>query len=55
MKKILSALLFTLPFLFAGCGDDSPNNTTGGGDITPPTEKKFNGFWCKSVLFYTYS
>lgn len=39
MKKILSALLFTLPFLFAGCGDDSPNNTTGGGDITPPTEK----------------
>lgn len=39
MKKILFALLFTLPFLFAGCGDDSPNNTTGGGDITPPTEK----------------
>ena len=39
MKKILSALLFTLPFLFAGCGDDSPNNSTGGGDITPPTEK----------------
>lgn len=39
MKKILSALLFTLPFLCAGCGDDSPNNTTGGGDITPPTEK----------------
>lgn len=39
MKKILFALLCTFPFLFAGCGDDSPNNTTGGGDITLPTEK----------------
>ena len=34
MKKILSVLLFTLPFLFAGCGEET--TTTTSGDISNP-------------------
>lgn len=40
MKKFLFALLCTFPFLFAGCGDDSPNNTTGGNIAPTPTATK---------------
>lgn len=34
MKKILFALLFALPFLFAGCGEET--TTTTSGDISNP-------------------
>lgn len=37
MKKILFALLCTLPFLFAGCAEESTTTNNGsGGEITPP-------------------
>lgn len=37
MKKIFYSLMLIIPFVFYGCGDDNPNNTTPGTNLTPQT------------------